>query len=95
MDEKNQRAEILARGMVQGVGFRYFVLYNALKLGLKGYTKNLYSGDEVLTVVEGEKFAIEELFKLIRVGPSHSSVESCNIAWKDYKGEFKTFEVRF
>lgn len=95
MDEKNQRAEILARGMVQGVGFRYFILHNAQKLGLKGYTKNLYSGDEVLTVAEGERFAIEELFNLIRVGPRHSSVESCNIIWKHYEGEFKTFEVRF
>jgi acylphosphatase len=95
MDEKNQRAEILAIGMVQGVGFRYFILHNALKLRLKGYTKNLYSGDEVLTVVEGEKYAIEELFNLIRIGPSHSSVENCNLVWKEYKGEFKTFEVRF
>jgi acylphosphatase len=95
MDEINHRAEILARGMVQGVGFRYFVLHNALKLGLKGYTKNLYSGDEVLTVVEGEKYAIEELHNLIRVGPSHSDVKSCNITWKDYRGEFKAFEVRF
>ena len=95
MEEKKFRAEILARGMVQGVGFRYFILHNALKLRLKGYTKNLYSGDEVLTVAEGEKYAIEELFNLIRVGPGHSSVESCNIVWKEYTGEFKTFEVRF
>jgi acylphosphatase len=95
MEEKKYRAEILARGMVQGVGFRYFVLRNALKLGLKGYTKNLYSGDEVLTVVEGEKFAIEDLFNQIKIGPSHSSVEICNITWKEYTGEFKSFEVSF
>ena len=95
MEKKMFRAEILARGLVQGVGFRYFVLHYALKLGLKGYTKNLYNGDEVLTVVEGERFAIEDLFNQIRIGPSHSSVESCNIVWKDYIGDFKTFEVRF
>jgi|WetSurMetagenome_2_1015567.scaffolds.fasta_scaffold780074_1 acylphosphatase len=95
MEEKKYRAEILARGMVQGVGFRYFVLRNALKLGLKGYTKNLYSGDEVLTIVEGEKFAIEDLFSQIRIGPGHASVESCNIVWKEFTGEFISFEVKF
>jgi len=52
-------------GLVQGVGFRYFVYREAAKLGLKGLTKNLYSG-EVLTVVEGEKAMIEDLIKKLR-----------------------------
>ncbi|MCX6149138.1 MAG: acylphosphatase [Ignavibacteriales bacterium] len=89
------RAEIIAKGMVQGVGFRYFILRHSLKLGLKGYTKNLYNDDEILTVVEGEKFAIEELFNLIRIGPISATVNSCNIIWTEYKNEFKTFEVKF
>ncbi|MCU7499839.1 MAG: acylphosphatase [Bacteroidota bacterium] len=94
MTEKLFRAEILAEGMVQGVGFRYFVLRNAQKLGLKGYTKNLYTGDEVLTVVEGSKATIEELFKIIRTGPMHASVNRCTIAWEEYMGEFSSFEIR-
>lgn len=89
-----ERAEITAIGMVQGVGFRYFVYTNAVELDLKGYTKNLYSGDEVLTVVEGEKAFIEELFKRIRTGPRYASVNKCLINWQPYKNEFKTFEIR-
>ncbi|RJP73104.1 MAG: acylphosphatase [Ignavibacteriales bacterium] len=88
------RAEILAKGFVQGVGFRYFVLRNAVKLGLKGYVQNLVSEDEVLTVVEGEKYLIEDLFKEVRIGPTYSSVKKCTIGWKEYKGEFDTFDVR-
>lgn len=95
MSETLTRAEILAKGFVQGVGFRYFVLRNAAKLGLKGYVQNLASEDEVLTVVEGEKYLVEDLFKEIRIGPSYSSVNKCTIEWKEYRGEFDTFEVRY
>lgn len=87
------RAEIIAAGLVQGVGFRYFVYRAALSLELCGYAKNLYSG-EVLTVVEGEKFMIEELFNKIKVGPSRSSVNKCLIEWQDYKNEFIGFDIR-
>lgn len=87
------RAEIIVNGLVQGVGFRYFVLRNGLNLGLKGYVKNLYTG-EVVAVVEGEKYKIEELFKLMRQGPSHSKVNKINIAWGSYNSEFSTFEIR-
>lgn len=88
------RAEIIANGFVQGVGFRYFVVRNAEKLGLKGYTKNLYSG-EVLTVVEGEKFLIEELYNKLRIGPQHADVKNTSINWYEFKNEFKRFEVRY
>jgi len=89
-----KRAEIIASGLVQGVGFRYFVSRNAQNLGLHGYVKNLFSG-EVLTVVEGEVALIEELFQKIKVGPSHASVNGSKIIWDEFKNEFKTFEVRF
>lgn len=94
MGENFARAEIIAQGMVQGVGFRYFVYKNALRMGLKGYTQNLYSGDEVFTVVEGERYKIEELFKVIKAGPIYADVRNCTIQWFEYKGEFKEFEVR-
>ncbi len=88
------RAEILVKGMVQGVGFRYFVMKNAMKLELKGYVKNLFSGDEVLTVVEGEKYLIEDLYQQIKTGPQFSSVKRCTINWQEFKNEFITFEIK-
>jgi acylphosphatase len=94
MKEKKARAEIIATGVVQGVGFRYFVVRNALALGLTGYTKNLFTG-EVLTVAEGERFAIEALIEKIKIGPSRAYVKNVQVAWLEYKGEFKTFEVKY
>ncbi len=87
------RAEIIVGGLVQGVGFRYFVLRTALKLNIKGYVKNLYSG-EVLAVVEGEKINIMELFEQMKIGPSHSYVKTFSIMWTTFNAEFSSFEIR-
>jgi acylphosphatase len=94
MGNEEKRAEIIANGLVQGVGFRYFIIKNAESLGLNGYSKNLFSG-EVLTVVEGSKAKIEELFKRIKIGPSHASVKNCKITWGESKNEFTHFEIRY
>lgn len=89
-----KRARILVEGVVQGVGFRYFVYRNATALGLKGYTMNLMNG-QVLTEVEGELGMINELINKIKVGPSHAHVSMCNVEWLPFKNEFKEFEIRY
>lgn len=91
--EKEFRAEILASGIVQGVGFRFFVHKIAINLGLKGFTMNLPSG-QVWTIVEGDKDNIEKLYESIQVGTSHSIVEDCTISWSQSKNEFQNFEIR-
>jgi acylphosphatase len=88
------RAEIIVNGLVQGVGYRYFVLREAKRLELKGFTQNLYTG-EVMTIVEGEKGIIEELINKLKVGPIHASVKSCKVDWLEPKNEFTDFEVKF
>jgi acylphosphatase len=93
MNSGEKRAEIIVKGLVQGVGFRYFVLRHALKLGLKGYVKNLYSGD-VFTVVEGSLAQIEALYEQLKIGPSYSSVRKHQIIWSDSQNEFTNFEIR-
>lgn len=90
--ENLKRAEIIVNGLVQGVGFRYFVMRKAQQFNLKGYVKNLYSG-EVITVVEGDVAMIEALFNELKVGPSHASVKEANIIWHNYKNEFNSFEI--
>ena len=91
---KLTRAKIIVNGLVQGVGYRYFVMRHADNLGLNGYTQNLFTG-EVLTEVEGEESLIQELIKQLKVGPSKSHVVNCFVEWMDYKSEFTRFEVRF
>lgn len=87
------KAELSVSGLVQGVGFRYFVYSKAQNLELNGYTKNLFSG-EVVTVVEGEKHLVAELIDYIKIGPSRSHVKSHSVNWFEYKNEFKIFEIK-
>lgn len=94
MENKLARAEILVHGLVQRVGFRFFVLTKAKQLNLKGFTKNLMTG-EVLTEVEGEEYLIKDLFKELKIGPAHAQVTKANIHWSEYKNEFKNFEIRY
>ncbi|MBI3693216.1 MAG: acylphosphatase [Acidobacteria bacterium] len=61
------------RGLVQGVGFRYFVQRAAADLDLAGYVKNLEDGRvEVYAVGTEEKLA--ELARRLSKGPAHSQV---------------------
>lgn len=91
--EQLTRAEITVSGLVQGVGFRYFVLRTANGLGVFGWVKNLPSG-EVLTVAEGEKKQLQLLFTALKEGPSRSRVTRAVITWGAYAGEFSSFEIR-
>jgi acylphosphatase len=94
MEKEKVRAEITVNGLVQGVGFRYYILRQAQSLGVNGIVKNLYTG-EVYTIAEGKRGMIEELIKLIKSGPSHAYVKNCRVEWSDSKDEFKTFEITF
>ena len=89
-----RRAKIIVTGLVQGVGYRYFVVRHADKLNLKGYTQNHFSG-EVVTEVEGEFGMINELIKQLKIGSMKSHVANCSVEWSEYKNEFKRFEVRY
>ena len=60
-------------GYVQGVGFRYFVVEKAQRLGLHGYVRNQTNGD-VEVVAQGTRPALEHLLVLLRQGPTAAQV---------------------
>jgi acylphosphatase len=61
-------------GMVQGVGFRWFVARHARSLGLTGYARNLPSGS-VEVLVDGPEEALPALERLLRAGPASAQVD--------------------
>jgi acylphosphatase len=65
----------VVRGVVQGVGFRYFVSRQATMLGLAGHARNCSDGS-VEVVAEGETRALAELESRLRAGPAVSEVET-------------------
>ena len=52
MGRMAERAQIIVKGVVQGVGFRPYVYTLAGRLGLKGYVTN--SADGVIIEAEGD-----------------------------------------
>lgn len=81
------------KGLVQGVGFRYFVAAKASRLGLVGFVCNTYSG-EVEIEVEGERSGIESLIREVKVGPRASQVRDVVIEWHEESNRFSHFEIR-
>jgi acylphosphatase len=65
----------LVGGMVQGVGFRWFVARHARALGLGGYARNLPDGRVEVVACGGEPEAMARLEELLRAGPAHAQVD--------------------
>lgn len=61
-------------GRVQGVGFRYWVLIEAQKLGLKGWVRNLRDG-RVEVEAEGDEDSLQEFEQVLWRGPTLSRVD--------------------
>ncbi len=87
-------AHIIVKGLVQGVGFRWFVEREANNLSLNGYVKNLFTGD-VEVEVEGERGMIEELIEKLRIGNRMSRVTDVQVIWGEFENKYQTFQIRF
>ena len=68
-----QAVRLLIRGRVQGVGFRYFTLQEAEKLGVKGSVRNRSDGSvEVIAVADPPR--LEQFVGVLQRGPRFARV---------------------
>lgn len=74
MNPEFKRYRVVITGLVQGVGFRYFVQERAESLGVTGWVRNLRDG-RVEAEIEGENDHINMLIDAMREGPTFSHVE--------------------
>jgi len=88
------RAHVFVSGFVQGVGFRFFAILNARKLGVSGFVRNLRDG-RVEVVAEGELESVDVLIKRLREGPPGANVVGVDVRLEKYEGEFSDFSVEF
>ena len=75
-----QQLRAVVRGRVQGVGFRFFVLGEARRLGLTGRVWNRPDGGVELEA-RGSRTALEQLLACVRQGPALSRVDSLDADW--------------
>ncbi len=84
----------IVRGVVQGVGFRWFVRQRAVPLGVAGFARNLSDGS-VEVMAGGDAAILAQLERVLRVGPRFSQVASVDTV--DVPHEIalpKPFEIR-
>ena len=80
------RVRVFVEGRVQGVGFRYSTAREAMRLGVRGWARNLPDG-RVEAVYEGPREAVEEMLAWTRRGPASAQVDEVAIHDEEPKEE--------
>jgi acylphosphatase len=87
-------ARWLVTGVVQGVGFRWFVARQAETLGLRGWVRNLVDGS-VEVVAAGEEAQVDVLHQRLAAGPRLSRVERVERTDIPHQAvDTKSFDIR-
>jgi len=79
------RRRVVARGYVQGVGFRYSLLRRAGTAGVSGWVRNRADGS-VEAVIEGDPDAVESLVRWCGEGPRGAEVTSLEVSEEPPEG---------
>jgi len=93
MAARMARLRMIVSGRVQGVGFRYAAVGEAQELGLKGWVRNLPSG-EVEIVAEGREDVLRMLAAWAHLGPPAAHVSNVHEEWSEFTGQFADFRIR-
>ena len=84
----------IVKGRVQGVGFRFFAIRAARRLGVTGTVRNLPDGT-VEAVVEGEPSAVADFRAELQRGPSYAHVTSVEETQMQPTGRYTGFDVDY
>ena len=88
-----KQAHVFISGVVQGVGYRYFVKANARTLSLTGWVRNSEDGG-VEAVFAGDEKAIEKMIALCHKGPFLAEVRQLGFEWEEGEEELFDFTIR-
>ena len=84
--------KFLIKGMVQGVGFRYFAQRSAARHQVRGYVRNLEDG-RVEVHAEGGERAVEEFKNDLRAGPAFSNVDDMEETVLEPTDRYSAFRI--
>jgi len=84
----------IVKGDVQGVGFRWFTIRAARRLGIVGTVRNLPDGT-VEAIAEGSPDAIDSFRTELERGPSQSEVSRVESTEIPATGGYNGFDVSY
>jgi acylphosphatase len=87
------RVAAVVHGVVQGVGFRWFVQQMATRLDLVGWTANRPDGS-VEVVVEGPSDDVEAFVEALHSGPPGALVSHVDVRPELPLGRLTSFDIR-
>jgi acylphosphatase len=90
-DMSRTAVHVRVSGRVQGVAFRWEAQHEAERLGVKGWVRNEPDGS-VLTHVEGEPDAVNDMVVWLRKGPPAAKVRDCAVREAAVSGA-SSFEI--
>ena len=91
-DGMEEARRFVISGLVQGVGFRYYVFKRARERGVVGYVRNLSDG-RVEVVAQGSAEALSALRDDLEVGSSFSKVQRVEETPVAEANLYKTFMI--
>ena len=84
--------KFLISGLVQGVGYRFFVQRSAARHQVWGYVRNLNDG-RVETVAQGDEKAVKAFMEDLAAGPIYAKVEDIEEIVLEPNGSFSSFLI--
>ena len=72
------QARLTISGRVQGVGYRYWAIDTARRLGLTGWVRNRHDG-AVEALIVGEEDAVGQMIEACRRGPPMARVDEIDV----------------
>lgn len=87
--------EVILSGMVQGVGFRYFIYRLAQELNIKGYVKNLSNGDVKVIAGHDDPDTLEQFVQQVTAGPAFAKVVNTKINQLDEHLDYSGFSIKY
>jgi acylphosphatase len=80
------------RGVVQGVGYRFFAQRSAARHQVRGYVKNLDDG-RVEAYAQGSEQQVEAFKHDLAAGPTYSSVDEIEEIVQEPERTISTFRI--
>ena len=93
MTSQAERRQVIYRGRVQGVGFRFTCRHIAQSHAVTGFVKNLDDGN-VQLVAEGAPEALDQFLAAVaeRMG---SNIRNAEASTSSPTGQFASFEIAY
>jgi acylphosphatase len=90
-----ERITAIAKGRVQGVGYRHFVARCAHATGVHGYVRNMPDGS-VMMVAESSRASLEDFTRRVRaLEEPLIQVKDLTVTTGEATGEYKGFWVEW